>query len=53
MEHLIEHAGHVAMNTLIWEAAIVLWVIGMMDLGVSKRHDVKDFGYILDRKSVV
>ncbi|MEM4103174.1 MAG: hypothetical protein QXN78_07255 [Conexivisphaerales archaeon] len=47
MEHLIEHAGHVAMNTLIWEAAIVLWVIGMMDLGVSKRHDVKDFGYIL------
>ncbi|MGC9258033.1 hypothetical protein [Desulfurella sp.] len=47
MEHLIEHAGHVAMNTLLWEAAVVLWVIGMMDLGVSKRHDVKDFGYIL------
>ncbi len=25
MEHLIEHAGHVAMNTLLWEAAVVLW----------------------------
>ncbi|MGE4546260.1 MAG: hypothetical protein AB7E28_00635 [Desulfurella sp.] len=47
MEHLLEHAGHVAMNTLLWEAAVVLWVIGMMDLGVSKRHDVKDFGYVL------
>ncbi|MGC8719226.1 MAG: hypothetical protein ACP5TY_04365 [Thermodesulforhabdaceae bacterium] len=46
MEHL-EHAGHVAMNTLIWEAAVVLWIIGMMDLGVSSKHEAKDFGYIL------
>ncbi len=47
MEELLKHMGHVAMNTLIWDAAIVLWVIGMVDLGVSKRHDVKDFGYVL------
>ncbi len=43
----MEHMAHVAMNTLIWEAAIMLWIIGLVELGVDKRHDPKDFGWVL------
>ena len=39
--------AHVAMNTLIWEAAVMLWIIGLVELGVDKRHDPKDFGWVL------
>jgi succinate-acetate transporter protein len=43
----LHHMGHVAMNTLIWDAAVVLWIIGLVEMGVDKRHELKDFGYVL------
>ncbi len=38
--------AHVAMNTLIWEAAVMLWIIGFVELGIGK-NDPKDFGWVL------
>ena len=38
--------AHVAMNTLIWEASVMLWVIGFVELGIGK-NDPKDFGWVL------
>jgi len=37
---------HVAMNTLIWEAAVVLWIIGFMEMGIGKNKP-RDFGWVL------
>ncbi len=36
----------VAMNTLLWEAAVVLLVIGFVEMGIGK-NDPKDFGIVL------
>ncbi len=38
--------AHVAMNTLIWEASVMLWVIGFVELGIGE-NDPKDFGWVL------
>ncbi len=37
---------HVAMNTLIWEAAVVLWIIGFVEMGIGKNKP-RDFGWVL------
>ena len=37
---------HVAMNTLIWEAAVVLWTIGFVEMGIGKNNP-RDFGWVL------
>ena len=38
--------AHVAMNTLLWEAAVVLLVIGFVEMGIGK-NEPKDFGIVL------
>ncbi len=38
--------AHVALNTLIWEAAVMLWIIGFVEVRIGK-NDPKDFGWIL------
>lgn len=37
---------HVALNVLIWEAAIVLWTIGFVEMGIGK-NEPKDFAWVL------
>lgn len=38
--------AHVARNTLLWEAGVVLWVIGFVEMQVGN-NDPKDFGWVL------
>ncbi len=38
--------AHVAMNTLLWEAAVMLLVIGFVEMGIGK-NEPKDFGFVL------
>ena len=40
------NVGHVAMNTLIWEAAVMLFVIGIVEMGIGN-NEPKDFGIVL------
>ncbi|WP_456329112.1 hypothetical protein [Archaeoglobus sp.] len=41
-----ENLAHVAMNTLLWEAAVMLLVIGFVEMGIGK-NEPKDFGIVL------
>lgn len=38
--------AHVAMNALVWEASVMLWVIGLVELGIGD-NDPKDFAWVL------
>ncbi len=43
---MTEGLAHVAMNTLLWEAAVVLLIIGFVEMGIGK-NEPKDFGIVL------
>ncbi len=43
---MAEELAHVAMNTLLWEAAVMLLVIGFVEMGIGK-NEPKDFGVVL------
>jgi len=43
---MAEELAHVAMNTLLWEAAVMLLVIGFVEMGLGK-NEPKDFGIVL------
>ncbi len=43
---MAENIAHVAMNTLLWEAAVMLLVIGFVEMGIGK-NEPRDFGIVL------